>query len=706
MQKLRQWLDKLFSMQSDLRWIHRNYLWLTGTAAGIVFYMHLPAMYILLGVLPGLAVLLIIFRKYRECIILLTALLLGLGCCFWHLYDSTPPFSRCSRQEKALLSVTDTNAIGKALHPDDRQPSNIEAELQTGSGTIPVMLRFPRNCPNPGVAGGEKYLVTGNLERLPPPGRFFLAAENGSWLDVSKKFQRSSYFDYLQRRRINGILTVEKLEMHPESFINTMTKIRRAAAERLDCGIKNADHRAVISAIVLGLRGRLSGTTKFQYNSVGASHLFSVSGLHIGIMAMLFLFCLRPLPLAWHWTLLTTLAFYTAATGGNAPAVRAFAMVLAVEFFRSRLLRSNPLELLSLICAVLLLINPYYLIDAGFQYSFIITAILITAARPAQDITRAAMGCAGDWGENNFFKRLTVKLFSRLSGAVFFGAVAAAISIILTTYWQHSYFAGTILVNLLILPVLPFIFTASLLKLAMPFAGKVWNFILENLAGYLNGTIEFFHKFSGNIEVMHPGWLYPAIIVTLLLTLLQMRNKTTAVIILILLGTTAGIMFHRSGSAVRSAAVVISGGTLRHPVAAVMLPQAHTMYVLNAGYDSVFLLRDTAAHYGISKISQLDVAYPVIDCVNGLQQLTKSFPADRIRTSVKPVRSARYKEVISAFHTEPGAELQSISPGGLKEDLQIKSSPDGGTIVRYKKFRSHLPKTAYPEGYIIEEPDN
>ncbi|MBO5721950.1 MAG: ComEC/Rec2 family competence protein [Lentisphaeria bacterium] len=665
--------------------------------------MHLPAMYILLLILPALAALLVFFKKYRECIILIIAILLGLSSCFWHFRDSTPPFRNSSRLEKALLTITDTNAIGKALHPDERLPHNIEAELHTDSGTGPVMLRFPRRYPNFGVAGGEKYFVTGTLERLPPPGRFFLASENGSWLDVSKNFQRSSYFDYLQRRKIGGILTVENLEIHPESSINTITAIRRAIAERLDCGIKNADHRAVISAIVIGLRGRLSSGTKFQYNSVGASHLFSVSGLHVGILAMLFLFCLRPLPLAWHWTLLTMLAFYTAATGGNAPAIRAFAMVLAVEFFRSRLLRVNPLELLSLICASLLLVNPYYLTDAGFQYSFIITALLITAARPAQAVTRAAMGCAGNLGENNLLKRFAINMFSKLSGAVFFGAVAAASSIILTTYWQHSYFAGTVLVNLLILPVLPFIFTASLLKTAMPFAGKACNFILENLAGYLDNIIGFFHRFSGNIELMHPSWLYPAAMIILLALLLQLRNKIAAITVLILLGTIVGIMFQRSGSAVRSAAVIVSGGTLRHPVAAIMLPQAHTMYVLNAGYDSVFLLRDAAAHYGIAGISRLDIAYPVIDCASGLEQLTKAFPTDCIRTPGKPVRSTGYKKIISAFHTIPGAESQSISPGGLKEVLQIRSSPDGGSEVRYKNRRYNLPATAYPEVYIIEE---
>lgn len=124
-------------------------------------------------------------------------------------------------------------------------------------------------------------------------------------------------------------------------------------------------------SLLLGYKNDLE--IKDDLNILGISHLFSISGLHILIIVkLLSLFLKRK-----HINIF--LIIYVFITGLSPSVLRASLMVILANYFKYKRLEFSSLDTLSFIFIFLLLINPYYIFDTGFELSFLITAsILIT----------------------------------------------------------------------------------------------------------------------------------------------------------------------------------------------------------------------------------------------------------------------------------------------------------------------------------------
>jgi len=143
------------------------------------------------------------------------------------------------------------------------------------------------------------------------------------------------------------------------------------------------DERGFLLALVLGERGELSEEMKDAFRDSGIIHLISVSGLHtalVGMIGFLFLKGIRvPLKASLVGSALIVW-FYCGISGCSPPTLRSSVMVSCVV--TSRLLgRGTGLASpLCLSCALLLLANPGYLLDVGFQLSYAATGSMIAAA--------------------------------------------------------------------------------------------------------------------------------------------------------------------------------------------------------------------------------------------------------------------------------------------------------------------------------------
>lgn len=133
---------------------------------------------------------------------------------------------------------------------------------------------------------------------------------------------------------------------------------------------------ALTSAITLGQKSHLSGATKQYFSTSGASHILAVSGLHVGIIFMAISLLLRPLtPIRWtlkiQQLLVITLLWGYAFLCGLPPSI-----VRAVTMFSIGALgviahqQSQSLNNVCFTAFAMLLYNPNYLFDMGFQLSF------------------------------------------------------------------------------------------------------------------------------------------------------------------------------------------------------------------------------------------------------------------------------------------------------------------------------------------------
>jgi len=145
----------------------------------------------------------------------------------------------------------------------------------------------------------------------------------------------------------------------------------------------------VLRALLLGDKKGMSAQYKRLINGSGLGHLFVVSGLHVGIVAMIFAVLLtwlqRPLlllfwPYSSVFAVLGGLAmaiFYAYLSGLNVPAIRACIMLFFAALFLAQGRHGQMSHYLLLAFILVVLINPLVFFGVGSWLSFGIVAALV-----------------------------------------------------------------------------------------------------------------------------------------------------------------------------------------------------------------------------------------------------------------------------------------------------------------------------------------
>src|SRR5690606_38882227 len=141
--------------------------------------------------------------------------------------------------------------------------------------------------------------------------------------------------------------------------------------------LPDSDAAAFASTLILGYRAELSRELVEAYSDTGTMHVLSVSGMHVGIIFLVLSLLLRSMDrrqsLRLFRATLTILIiwFYAMITGFSAPASRAAFMLSFVVLGKALLKHQNTYNLIAISAFFLLLYNPFYLVDAGFQLSYL-----------------------------------------------------------------------------------------------------------------------------------------------------------------------------------------------------------------------------------------------------------------------------------------------------------------------------------------------
>lgn len=142
-------------------------------------------------------------------------------------------------------------------------------------------------------------------------------------------------------------------------------------------------HSAYLLSLTLGQKSRLSAAQREQLASYGISHLFSISGLHLGLLAWFlyqpinwlyrrsdYLLLKLPAQRAVPLLALPAIFFYLIFSGTATPTIRAALMLglAAIVLFAQR--HTSPINLLALAGLIILGLDPLALFTASFQLSF------------------------------------------------------------------------------------------------------------------------------------------------------------------------------------------------------------------------------------------------------------------------------------------------------------------------------------------------
>jgi len=205
-------------------------------------------------------------------------------------------------------------------------------------------------------------------------------------------------FDYEQWLLVNGfgatgyVRAAERVETGPPSLARWWLEVRREAAERLARHIRHADAAALVVALAIGERYGFSDAHWESLRRTGTSHLVAISGLHVGLVAMLVLVVVRR---AWlrlpqriaHVDLEAAAAaaavaavLYAALAGFAVPTLRAVLMILvglAVAVTRRSGAWGQGLAAAALI---VLALDPFAVLSVSFWLSFGAVALLLAMA--------------------------------------------------------------------------------------------------------------------------------------------------------------------------------------------------------------------------------------------------------------------------------------------------------------------------------------
>lgn len=137
------------------------------------------------------------------------------------------------------------------------------------------------------------------------------------------------------------------------------------------------DEYAVGAALMVGYEDKLDADIISAYSSTGALHVLSVSGLHVGIIFIVFNWLLLFFDKMKYGNVLKAsvlillLWLYAALTGLSPSVLRAAAMFSFIVIAKSFSYYTNIYNTLAASALVLLIYDPYLIMEVGFQLSYL-----------------------------------------------------------------------------------------------------------------------------------------------------------------------------------------------------------------------------------------------------------------------------------------------------------------------------------------------
>lgn len=196
---------------------------------------------------------------------------------------------------------------------------------------------------------------------------------------------------WLFRNRIDGIGTIKSaqpmnsMSLSPKHIVD---RWRKGLAEKIENNFSAKQVSALIQALSIGDKSLFEHEDFQRFQKTGTAHLIAISGLHIGMVALIgyligtAVFWLWPQQRiskpVWQVMIGLCLALLYAALAGFAVSTqRAVIMLLVYAFFKLTHRQSFAWDVWSFSLMLVLLIDPLNVLDAGFWLSFMAVAILI-----------------------------------------------------------------------------------------------------------------------------------------------------------------------------------------------------------------------------------------------------------------------------------------------------------------------------------------
>jgi competence protein ComEC len=248
-----------------------------------------------------------------------------------------------------------------------------------------------------GPGGGSSSLVTHSSSLVTHKGNFSppFSKEGQGWFGAQEEASSFNYPLFLRCRGFVATSFVYWNQWRKTSVdLSTLPRLDRtvlAALQLRQTMLREYEHLgfdddrlAVAIAMTLGDKSRLTNDLREVYSISGASHVLALSGLHIGIIYALMVLVVGYRRLGWLREILVIVGIWAYAffTGLSPSVVRASVMITVYSLVSLANRDRMSLNTLSLTAIIMLLWNPLYLYDVGFQMSFMAVLFILLFYKP------------------------------------------------------------------------------------------------------------------------------------------------------------------------------------------------------------------------------------------------------------------------------------------------------------------------------------
>lgn len=356
---------------------------------------------------------------------------------------------------------------------------------------------------------------------LPLPGQ--ICSVKGHFLELSPATNEGEFSlpSYYKGEGISGVFqakTIELVRGESSPFAKELFTLKQSLGNRIDA-LFPEETAGFLKSLFLGERSGITLSEKSLYQSAGISHILAISGLHLSLLGGFFYRLLRKTKLSSLLSSLITSFFlfsYFLFTGSSHSAFRALFM-LFLRFAAIQLGKGKDLlSQLSFALLFLLWLNPLSLYSIGMQCSFFTLFVFFLleersgkAVRKKKEkaISKVCKKHALGFSKHPslllkfpaYLSKLIPCLLStlphRLQGSFLF--YLALLPLFSLTQFSFPLYAP--LLNLLLLPFLPFFFLLGAVSIFLSYLPEQ-DFLLLRLLSFssrflLNLLFQIFHLF-------------------------------------------------------------------------------------------------------------------------------------------------------------------------------------------------------------------
>ena len=308
--------------------------------------------------------------------------------------------------------------------------------------------------------------------------------EIGSTLKIEGYFYKNrspnnpnqfDYGSYLENRQIYGQFYTSASDIKLNSVVEKSIAYyaslwRNRIIKNLEKNHFHKSELSVIIALLLGQQQDISPEVVKDYQYAGAVHVLSVSGLHVGFILLFITYLLKPFPNTRTGSILKLIIVITflwafGILAGLAPSVVRSVTMFSFVAIGMYLRRSiNIYNTLAVSALLILLFQPSFLFDVGFQLSYValyfivwLQPFLASAWNPKYIILR------------QFWEIITVSFAAQIG------------TLPMSIYYFHQFPGLFFVTNIVILPGMSLILGLGVIVMFLAALDWVWMPLLKSL---------------------------------------------------------------------------------------------------------------------------------------------------------------------------------------------------------------------------------